>query len=356
VQKLIGNWELEDPNPGAYGSVLAGMSKAAPIFMTSEEVTNPAEPERILKMSLEIGVLGDTGIEAIEQLIVRGKTGVILDLLDQSPPNTEIANAVWQNLLAHRPLRATFEMDKPDLRLVERITNRAQLGAASPLLDAIEAADDRPWVPKVIELLASLGPEVAPLAIERLPLVRWSTQRQLFILLGKIGTLPEDFPAEDYLRHPDARVRREVFRVLLSQQAWRQRAVTLALVDADESIVRLGLTAVQEGCCPPEVIPILVNRLSDETADPQLRALTIKVFGTSRTPEALQAALGFALAPKKLFRRTRLAPKSPEMLAAISVLGTQWPDDPRAREVTKLARGSRDPDIRSMATTTGKSK
>ena len=347
VQRLIGNWELEDPNPGAYGSVLSGMSKAAPIFMTSEEVANPAEPERVLKMSLEIGVLGDTGIEAIEDLIARGKLNVILDVLEQAPPNSEIADVIWQHVMTQRPVRMAFETDKPDLRLIERITARAKLGVASALLDALEAGDEKPWAPKVLELLASLGPEVAPEVVARLPQVRWSTQRQLFILLGKIGVLPDDFSPDEYVRHPDTRVRREVLRLLLAQEKWKEMAVLMALVDSDENILRMGLTAVQEGCCPPAAIPILVSKVNDVTADPQLRSLTMRVFATSKRPEALETALALALAPKKFLRRTRLAQKSPEMLAAVSALVSHWPDDPRVQEIAKLARQHRDTEIRA---------
>ena len=356
VQQLIGNWQLEDPNPGAYGSVLEGMSKAAPIFMTSEEVASPAEPERVLKMSMEVGVLGDTGLEAIDALISRGKTHAVLDLLDQAPPDAEIAGVIWRHVMTQRPIRAAFELDKPDLRLIERIAGRAQLAAASPLLDAAEAGDEKQWIPKVIELLAAMGPEVVPLIVERLPLVRWSTQRQLFILLGKIGTLPADFPVAEYVRHPDTRVRREVMRVLLAQPHLKDAAVVSALVDADEGIVRMGLNAVGEDCCPPGAIPVLINRINDPAEDPQLRALTMRIFASSKRPEALATALSQAVAPKKVLRGTRLAQKSPEMLAAVAALATHWPNEPRAKEVAALARTHKDPDIRSMVPTHSRTK
>ena len=353
VQKLIGNWELEDPNPGAYGSVLERMSKAAPIFVTSEEMSNPAEPERMLKMSLEVGVLGDTGLDAIAQLVAVGRINTVLDLIEQAPPGSDIASSVWREIMAHRPLRATFELDKPDLRLIERITARAQLAAASPLLDALESGDDKPWIPKVLDLLVSLGPDVAPMAAERLPLVRWSVQRQLLVLLGRLGTLPQSLALDEFVRHPEPKVRREALRLLLSQPKSREAGVMLCLVDPDESILRLGLAAAQDDC-PKQAIPLLMNRLSDSTTDPQIRSFALRVLATTKAPEALEAALALAVAPKAMMRRSRLAPKSVEMLAAINALATHWPEDPRAMKVVALARGHRDLDIRAVATSGGR--
>jgi hypothetical protein len=355
VQKLIGNWELDDPNPGAYGSVLEGMSKAAPIFVTSEEMTNPAEPERILKMSLEVGVLGDTGVEAIDEMIKRGRTSGLLDLIDEAPADSKVATMMWQQLLSHRPLRAAFDAEKPDFRLIERMASRAQLGAASPLLDALESGDDKPWVPKVLDLLVSLGPETAPLAIDRLPLVRWSVQRQLLILLGRLGPLPETFSLEEFVRHPEAKVRREALRLIMARPETRERGVLLCLVDLDESILRIGLAAALDAC-PKTAIPLLTNRVSDTTADPQIRALALKVLASTRAPEALEIALEMASAPRKMLRGRRLAPKSVEMLAALSALATHWPKEPRAQSVVALAKKHRDPEVQAIAVPGGRSR
>ena len=355
VQQLIGNWELEDPNPGAYGSVLEGMSRAAPIFITSEEQANPCEPERMLKMSIEVGVIGDITTGAVAQLLALGKMGLVLDLLDQAPPGSQVVEPVWRQLMEHHPIRAALEEEKPDLRIVERLTARAQLAAASPLLDALEHGEDRPWVPKVLDLLVSLGPDAAPLAIERLPLVRWSVQRQLLILLGRIGALPEGFALDAYVRHPEARVRREALRLMLLNPATRNAAVMLSLVDADSGIVRSGLAAAQENC-PPTAIPLIINRVRDETLESQLRVLAIRVLGSTRTEDARRTLLPIALSPKKTMWRSKLATRSPEMMAAVAALATQWPHDDAAAGVANLARKHRDADVRALVPGGSKSR
>src|SRR5688572_27344077 len=59
VERLIGNWTLDDPNPDNYRVVLDHMAKAAPLFATSDPSTNGLEPERLIQMSLELDSLGE---------------------------------------------------------------------------------------------------------------------------------------------------------------------------------------------------------------------------------------------------------------------------------------------------------
>ena len=53
---------------------------------------------------------------------------------------------------------------------------------------------------------------------------------------------------------------------------------------------------------------------------------------------------------KRFFGGERLAPKSPELLAALTALGSYWPRDPRV--LSTLARAAKSPDaeIRNAAT------
>jgi len=48
-----------------------------------------------------------------------------------------------------------------------------------------------------------------------------------------------------------------------------------------------------------------------------------------------------------ILRRTRLAPASPELLAALSALAAHWSADPRAARAIALARESASPSIRA---------
>jgi hypothetical protein len=66
---------------------------------------------------------------------------------------------------------------------------------------------------------------------------------------------------------------------------------------------------------------------------------------------ALDALLRVTSAGKTFLGRPRLTHRSPEMLAALSVLADQWTSDRKAAAVLKRARASGDPDLRAAAGT-----
>jgi len=73
----------------------------------------------------------------------------------------------------------------------------------------------------------------------------------------------------------------------------------------------------------------------------------VRVLGTLSTPATRDCLIRRALARRRWLPGRRLAPKSPEMVAAIGGLATRWPHDPAAREVLRLAAKSADPEIRA---------
>jgi hypothetical protein len=74
-----------------------------------------------------------------------------------------------------------------------------------------------------------------------------------------------------------------------------------------------------------------------------------RVLARSRTARALESLTGLAVRPTRWFRRRRLAPKSPELLAAIAGLAAHWPEEPRAQLVLTTAERHADADIRAAA-------
>jgi hypothetical protein len=69
-----------------------------------------------------------------------------------------------------------------------------------------------------------------------------------------------------------------------------------------------------------------------------------------RTPEALRILLEVIALRRRWFVK-RMAPKSPELLAALAGLAAYWRDDPAAAEVLFHARQHHDSEIRTAART-----
>jgi len=80
-----------------------------------------------------------------------------------------------------------------------------------------------------------------PLIVARLTTARWSVLKHLLAVIGKLDGWPDAFDARDYMRHPDAGVRREALRLLIKQPANREMAITNALADPDERPCALRL-------------------------------------------------------------------------------------------------------------------
>ncbi|HEV2291881.1 MAG TPA: hypothetical protein VGR60_08560, partial [Gemmatimonadales bacterium] len=70
-------------------------------------------------------------------------------------------------------------------------------------------------------------------------------------------------------------------------------------------------------------------------------------LGAVRSPATLPLLLEHATARQGLFRRDRLASKSPEMLAALTALATSWAAHADAAAALALAAGSEDPEVRA---------
>ena len=71
-------------------------------------------------------------------------------------------------------------------------------------------------------------------------------QRNLLLILDKIGKWPADFSLASYARHADARVRREAVRMMLANPEGRDSALRSTLVDSDQQVVQMALGAAIE--------------------------------------------------------------------------------------------------------------
>ena len=89
------------------------------------------------------------------------------------------------------------------------------MSAVEPLLDLLDGSADRSIRARTLRLLVSLGPTVAPAASARLANAPWYVQRNLLVLLRMLKVWPHGFSAVTYALHPELRLRREAYKLLL---------------------------------------------------------------------------------------------------------------------------------------------
>ena len=166
VARLIGDWELEDPNPNPYTAILEGMVRKAPDD-PSEEAQSGCEPEIILKMALELDCLGPSVYAAAEALLNRRQLGLIAGLLEAAP-QTKTVEALWRYVASPQRLEAELALDPPDQDAIGILVGRLGIDAANSLLDHLGRTDDRSTRAALMKQLLALGPRIGEVAVARL--------------------------------------------------------------------------------------------------------------------------------------------------------------------------------------------
>jgi hypothetical protein len=348
VARLIGDWELEDPNPIAYSAILERMVRRSSSEHSIVNTPVSWDPRVLIQMALEVECLGHAVYQAVEQMLAQRQLLQLAELL-KAGPQTSVTEQLWKYVATPERLQSELEATplEPDVIaiLVERIGDTA----ANSLLDRLASADDRSTRAAIMKQLAGMGPSVAPIAIQRLHNAPWYLQRNILVLLSRVGSLPEGFSPEPYTTHEDPRIRREAIKLLLESDQHPDEAVIQGLSDADEGIVTLALTAALESC-PPKAIPLVRDLANDPRRPPEMRALAVRIITRAPEPETLPVLLGIVnYRPRWFWFGRRLARKSPELLAALTGLALHWSQDPLVKDVLAYARWHTDRQIRAAA-------
>lgn len=305
------------------------------------------EPERVLKLALESGILESGAELAADRMIARRQVGGLLALLDTVPREDPVARALRARLYHPRAVRVLLEASPPDLEALDRLIPGAGIEAAPVLLDALAESREKRVRLRLLDLLSRYDRSIAPLLLERMEGMPWYVQRNLLALLGRLPDLPADFSAEPLLAHRDPRVKHEALALALADPGLRDRAIADALNSGYEPSERLALTALANGC-PAEFYPRVFTRVADPEINPDLRALAISALATVKDPVVLRLLRRMVIA-RGIPGLGRLAPRSPPMLAALRGLATHWGNHPKVGPLLESARQSRDPEIREAA-------
>ncbi len=346
VTRLVSEWTLADPNPEAYRAVLEEASRTAatgPNAAASGRALD-CEPDRIVKIALEIGAVGNTVWRAVDRLEREGRAGYVLDLLADAPDRAA-ATEIVRHLAEGGSLKRLITAERVDFATAERIIERAGAIAVPVVLNGAAEVSDARRREHVYDLVAVIGDVAPPLVARRLAETNrpgaWPTvERDLIALLGRLshdGALPAGVELLQYLQHPDAQVRREAVKVMLrSGGAARDEALVAGVDDSDSRIVYLALTAACERC-PRHAVSRIRLRVERSELDPSLRALGIRAAATVRTPDTLGWLASRVIKASRLLGRPSLLPATPETVAAVTAIAAGWRNDPAAAQVVTLA-------------------
>ena len=347
IRQLVDKWDLADPNPERYSRLLERLARHPTGAVESGE-EHPSEAYRVIQMALETDTVGETVWGAVEAMVMDGEATRMVEMVKDERVAEDIQEQFWLHLATPANMRVMLSNEPRDTEVVELLLERMGMAAAEPMLESLEVAENRAMRSRLLNRLKGLGTAIGPMLVERLEAAPWYVQRNLLALLSSLPEIPSDFSLDPYTNHEDGRVRREALKLQLRIPGQRSDAVHALLGEQDDLNLRLGLAAALEGC-PPSAVPRLMGLLNDSRLGPQVHTLAIRVLGTIRTPATRDWLIDHALTRPRWFRRRKLLPRTPELIAVIATIIRNFAQDQQAQQVIHLAIASSDAAIRRAA-------
>lgn len=352
VTSLLTGWSLDDPNPASYSRVLehlATSTKPDAQWTGQDAATAQVDPQRVVQTSLEANAVGPLVDRAVATIAQSGQVGALLDMLESRPPGTDhAAEAVLATLVEPTTLSMLAAQEPLNVDCLEFLLPTISVEGYEVLLDALTTSDRRATRRRLLDLLTRTTLDVAAIVASRLEDEHWYVQRNMLVLLERLGRIPEGFTATPWTTHADARVRHAAIRLQLTMAEERDLAISTALVDSDPRVVCLGLTAVQNDC-PRSALGRVASLAVAPESHEDVRLLAVGALGRVRDARALRVLLTLADGGKSLLGRLRLPPKSPVLATVIRALAEVWSTDPRAASILAAAAESSDSELRHAA-------
>ncbi len=347
VRRLIEGWEEQQATqnlPELYGADVTRLPELPDI--TSSVWVYPPEPERILLMSIESGILEAGTLRAVDFMMAKGQTDQLLMMLEDLEDDP-VAKVIHDRVFHPRTVSVLLSTDPIDINTLSRLIPDSGLEAADLLLDTLAAAKDRKVRAKLLELLVRYGKAIGPEIVSRIPGAPWYVQRNLLHLLGQLPQLPPEFSPDICLGHPDPRVRHEGLKLLLRDPVARENAIVVAVRAPDPPTLRLGLVAASE-TLPPDAVEPIMTRLASRKLPDDLRALAVRAVGGVEEEAVFEMLAGLCTGRRR-WLWWRLAPKSASMLEALAAVSVHWRYHARASRILKRAGRHRDKQVREAA-------
>ena len=341
VKGLLEDWTLSDPNSRSHSHLLETLARYEQA--TTSEGAPSEEWLRVIQISIETSGVGDHVVEAVERCLTEGDTEVLVDLL-QTVGADPAADSVWQALLAPQQLRRILHDESLGSDLIGQVLARAGAAEVPVLTDRLLALEAGPVRRLVVERLVSMGPGVFEQVIAQLDRGGSADRCRLLAMLGDLPALPAGFDLGGYLASQDPVVRVEAYRLILRDPERYGDALHAALADDDERVIGMAITAGAERL-PRQSLTRLLLLLSNGKRSQELRARGVRILEQFDTPTVREWLLANMTTRPSWYRRHRLVPKSPIVIAKVQVLATRWAGTPAADAVLRLALRSGDGDV-----------
>lgn len=345
VKGLLEDWSLNDPNSRSHAHILEALSRHD-VGSTGDGAPSD-ESLRIVQMAIETETGGDHVVEAIELAVGRGQIDEVAALVASAAPSPG-TEAIWATLGSPTQLRRILADERVGVDAIARILDHLGPDAAPHLIDRLLANGNDRVRSVIADRVFRMGPAAAFELARRLDSAGPAERRQLLGLLADLPVLPEGLSVQSYLQATDPLIRREAYRLMLRRPESRDDALHAALADDDERVV---MVAIDSGATrlPRQSLTRVMVLLNSPKRSADLRAAAVELLVQFDVPSIREWLLANLVTRRGWFRRRRLAPKSPLVLAKLRVLANRWSGSPPVEKVLQMARRSGDPDLVSAA-------
>ncbi len=346
VDELLQGWNLESPNPEGYVRILDDLSAESPLLAPFEEEEATGSALSLVEMAIEVDAYGPMIESALDELLADGRFVEVVPLIEGAQA-TGTGRRIKARLSSPEQIARVGALDYVDQTSLELLVGLVGLERAiEPLLDALVGAEARGTRRTLFDTLAGIGAPVAAHLPPYLQDERWYVLRNMLALVSALPERPPGFSAAPYITHEDPRVRREAVPLALAQVDLRERALSHALRDDDERVVRMALADLIHGV-PESIVPLLRSRLlHGESWSDELATAAIRGLACVPRRQALGVLTEIVSSGSSLFGRPRIRAASRPVLTALEVLARDWESDPEAKRLLSAARKSRSAAIR----------
>lgn len=343
---LIDGWTLETNETEAHSTLLeqiANHDKGDKGY----DVAASAGAERLVQMALETDSFGSDISAAVDWLIDHRELTKTFGFLDEFPESKTTVPATLEFLESPETLRRVLLTEPIEAEGATTLLARVGPERVEPLLDALAISESQSTRHLILHRLRELGESAREPIMSRLDGSPWYVQRNLLALLGAMPTVPPDLKLDAYARHEEPTIRVEALKLLARIPAKREEAIHNALTDLDMRVVFAAMDAASGALPRRSALRVLQILQKSEDAS-EMRVRGIALLNGVPLAAARDWLLPMVLRTRGMlfWRRQVLAEKSPEMLAALRVLASEWKKDPKAATALRLAAQSDDDAVR----------
>lgn len=356
AKELVEGWVLSDPNPEEHVRLLDRIALAHEGTVTSlgtsldRDESGVTEASRVVKMALEIDIVGADAVAAATAVIDAGNLPELLQWLDAAA-GKDSAREFRDRIMAPDAVRKLLQANPVDEPAARALLATLDIHMADVLLEALASAESRDARELILERLRSFGEPLRTTLIARLDGASWFFARNLLGLLrdlivaqkgnSDVGSMLK------FLDHENPMVRVEAVRMLLDVDAVRDAVIRRGLQDVDERVATTVLEFLERFLGTPRegrqvslsigATGHLVKFVNAGQHSLPLRIIAMRAAATSGATSVRDWLLSRVLTKSTFLRRPVLAKPSKLNATALSALQHHYANDPAVADAMTLA-------------------